>query len=439
MLCGDGMTRLRIRASAKLIRSFPAMMKTIAVIASCDTKYKEAAFMREFLQNLELNVLIVDISIGPGPSYGADISREKVFSDFGLCWDDVKNRTKGELMALITQAVKSTAANLYAEGKIDGILAVGGLQNTTAATAAMSVLPIGFPKVMATTIACGKKEFGSVVGMSDIVVIPSISDFTGENVITKAIIANACSCCAGMVKYAGAPLKKSDKVVVGVSLMGITNTGACSAISELERCGLEAIGFHTTGVGGMIMEKLAEDGFLDGILDLTTHEIVSEFFGGGFSFGAKERLVKSAQLGIPLVVSTGGLDFIDFAKTEFPPRMDERTYNMHNATYAHIKILPDEAQKIGEIVAKRLNMASQGVTLILPTNGMRKDTKPGEKLFNKEVDDTLIRSIAQNIGHNVKTEILEGNLNDADWGVRAAHAMMDELKARGKLDSSFSY
>ncbi len=408
------------------------MVKTIAVIASCDTKYKEAGFIREFLESTGVKALIVDIAIGPGESHGADISREKVFSDFGMCWDDIKDRTKGELMSLITEAVKTTVTGLFAEGKIDGIMAVGGLQNTTVATAAMRMLPIGFPKVMATTIACGKKEFGPVVGMRDIVLIPSVSDFTGENIITNTIIANACSCCAGMVKYAGKPLQKSKKTVVGVSLMGITNTGACAAIGELERCGLEAIGFHTTGVGGMVMEQLAEEGFINGILDLTTHEIVSEFFGGGFSYGAAERLVKPAKMGIPMVVSVGGLDFVDFAKTEFPSRMEERVYNMHNATYAHIKILPDEAQKIGKIVADRLNLASEGVTLLIPTNGMRRDTKPGEKLFNKNVDDVLIQTITQNVGKNVKVRYLEGNLNDADWGVRAAHAMMDELKARGK-------
>jgi len=46
----------------------------------------------------------------------------------------------------------------------------------------------------------------------------------------------------------------------------------------LERLGIEAIGFHTTGVGGAIMEKMAEDGLINGILDLTTHEITQEYF-----------------------------------------------------------------------------------------------------------------------------------------------------------------
>jgi len=431
---------LKIDIAALRLKGLPAaMMKTVAVIASCDTKYKEAALIRQLLESCGIRVLVVDMAIGYGRSYGADISREEVTSNISVRWDDVKDRTKSELMVLVTEAVKATVEKLFAGGKIDGIMSVGGLQNTVVATSAMRALPIGFPKVMATTIASGKKEFGPVVGSSDIVVIPSISDFTGVNIITNTIIANACACCIGMVKYAGIPLKKSDKVVVGVSLMGVTNTGACSAINELERCGLEAIGFHATGTGGMVMEQLAEKGMIDGILDMTTHEIAAEYFGGGFSFGTKERLVKPAQLGIPMVVSTGGLDFIDFAKTELPPRMDERVYNMHNATIAHIKILPDEAQKIGEMVAERLNLASKGVTLLIPTNGMRKDTKPGEKLFEKEVDNTLIRAITENVGENVKIQHVEGNLNDVDWGLKAAHAMLDELKRRGKLKSDFVY
>lgn len=409
------------------------MGKTIAVIASCDTKYEEAALMRRFLEDAGVKALVLDMSIGAGESRGADIRREDVVAGLGVRWDDVKNGTKGELMELMTEAVKAAVAKLFAERKIDGILAAGGLQNTTVATAAMRILPIGFPKVMATTIACGKREFGPVVGEKDIVLIPSVADFTGINSITSLILRNACACCVGMLKYAGRPLARSEKTVVGVSLMGVTNTGACAAIRELERCGLEAIGFHATGVGGSVMERLAEDGLIDGILDLTTHEIVSEFFGGGFSFGAEQRLAKPARLGIPMVVSTGGLDFIDFAKTEFPPDMDKRVYNMHNATYAHIKILPEEADQVGRLVAQRLNLAAQGVTLLIPTNGMRKDTRPGEKLFRRDVDDALIRAITQSTGPNVRILRLEGNLNDADWGVRAAREMVKELKRRGKL------
>jgi len=410
-------------------------MKTIAVIASCDTKYKEVAYIRECLARADVKPLVIDMAIGRGTSYGADISREEVVLNIGLCWEDIKDRTKGELIQVMMEAVKATVIKTYRKGEIDGVLSVGGVQNTTVATTAMQALPIGFPKVMATTIASGKKPFDQVIGDKDIVVIPSISDFTGINSITGRIIENACACASGLVKYAGRPLQKDDsRIIIGITLMGVTNDGAYAAVSELERMGIETIGFHSTGVGGRIMEQLAEDGILDGILDLTTHEITSEYFGGGFSYGAVGRLIKPAKLGIPMVVSTGGLDFVDFAKTEFPPRMGERVYNMHNATLAHIKILPDEAEEVGKIFAQRLNLARHGVKLIIPTEGMRKDTRKGQSLYMKETDDVLIKTILDNINENVRFEFIEGNLDDKEWGIRAAHHMIDELKLRGRID-----
>lgn len=408
-------------------------MKTIAIIASCDTKHKEVAFMRGRLDQAGLASLVIDMSIGLGQPQGADITREEVFLATGLKWEDIRDKPKGELMTLIGPAVKATVLKLYKEGKFDGVISVGGIQNTTVAAGAMQALPIGFPTVLASTVASGGRTFGSVAGDKDIVLIPSISDFTGVNPVTRAIMANACAAVAGMATHAGQPVRKGDKPVVGFTLMGVTNNGAVAASEELERLGVETIGFHSTGVGGRIMEQMAEDGILDGILDLTTHEITSEYFGGGFSFGALHRLEKAARLGIPLVVSTGGLDFIDFSVDNFPPRMDERVYNLHNSFLAHIKILPDEALEVGKIFADRLNLAKKGVRLILPTEGMRKNTRPGGNMYAPATDKALLDTILANVGPNVRVEQLEGNLDDAEWGVKAARAMADELRLRGVL------
>ena len=409
-------------------------MKTIAVIVSCDTKYKEACYIRQCLELSGVQALLVDISIGlQEPQGSAEMPRRTVLSEAGISWEEVCGQTKGELMELMTEAVRFCVLKLHHERKIDGVLAVGGVQNTTVATTAMQALPIGFPKVMATTIACGQKPFGSVVGDKDIVVIPSISDFTGLNPMTELIIANACACVAGMALYAGKELKKGARPLVGITLMGITNTGACAAVEELERAGIGAIGFHSTGVGGRIMEQLALDGILDGILDLTTHEITSEYFGGGFSFGGNNRLIAPLKQGVPFVACPGGLDFVDFAKHEFPPRMDQRLYNMHNGTLAHIKILPDEAKEIGAIFAGRLNQALDGVRLLLPTNGMRKNADKGGNLYAPETDKALLDSILDNIGENVQVQWIEGNLNEENWGKQAAHAIMDEMKRKGRI------
>lgn len=406
-------------------------MKRIAIISSCDTKQREAAFMAERLRESGAEPLIVDMSIGLGQPHGADITREEVFAAAGLAWQQQREKTKGELMAIMTKAMSVMIYKLYREGRIDGVIAAGGVQNTTVAMSAMQLLPIGFPKVIASTVACGQKPFANVVGLRDIVVLPSISDFTGLNMMTRTILSNACACVAGMAEHAGGLLQKPKRPVVGVSLMGITNDGCCAAIDELERLGIEAIGFHTTGVGGQIMEQLALDGTLDGILDMTTHEITSEYFGGGFSYGAKNRLVATLEAGVPMVVSVGGLDFVDFDRDHFPPRMDERVYNMHNEYLAHIKILPDEAVEVGTIFAQRLNRAKRPITLVLPTDGMRKNTRLGENLYSKETDEALLRTICENVGDGVTVVRLEGNLNDGDWGKRIAHLMARELKGRG--------
>lgn len=310
----------------------------------------------------------------------------------------------------------------------------------------MKRLPVGFPKVMATTVACGKKTFDLVVGDKDIVVIPSICDFTGLNMVTKQIMANACACCVGMVKHAGKILQKGKKPVVGITLMGITNTGACAAVDELERLGVEVIGFHSTGVGGSIMEQMAADGLIDGILDLTVHEITSEYFKdkigrGGFSYGedAKYRLVKSVENKVPLVVSTGGLDFVDFAVNEFPPRMEERVYMLHNATMAHIKILPDEAEGVAKRMTQRMQRIDYPVKLLLPTDGMRHNTREGEELYYKEVDDTILRAMRENGNGNIEIITVPGNLDTKEWGIQAAHYMIDELRERGVIGDEIQY
>ncbi|MCI6176050.1 Tm-1-like ATP-binding domain-containing protein [bacterium] len=406
-------------------------MKTIAIISSCDTKHQEAAFMKEQLIKDGVNAIIVDMSIGLGEPKNADITREEVFANAGLDWNAVKGKTKGQLMELMMDAMSAMILKLYRERRIDGVVAAGGVQNTTVAMTAMQALPIGFPKVIASTVACGQKPFGLVVGTSDITVMPSISDFTGLNMMTRAILSNACACVAGMARFSGSELKKPDRPVVGVSLMGITNEGCCAAIDELDRLGIESVGFHTTGVGGTIMEKLALDGLLDGILDMTTHEITSEYFGGGFSYDAKDRLTKTVDAQIPMVVSVGGLDFVDFDKAHFPPRMDERVYNMHNATLAHIKILPDEAVEIGSIFAERLNRTPCPLKLVFPTEGMRKNTRKGENMYSRETDEALLGTIRSRCGEKIEILEIEGNLNDRDWGRRIAHVMADALKQRG--------
>lgn len=414
-------------------------MKTIAVIESCDTKYKEAKFISDFIKNEGLNTIVINTATGPSPSYNFDISREEVAQSYGTPWEEMEPKTKGEKIDFMKEAVAAYVEKLYNDGKIDGIISVGGLQNTVMAANAMQKLPIGFPKVMSTTVASGTRKFDLVVGDKDITVMPAICDFTGLNIVTRQVISNACACCVGMVKSAGQVLQKGEKPVVAVTLMGVTNSGALAAVEELEEMGLEVIGFHATGVGGATMEDMAVNGLVDGILDLTLHELTSEYFGGGFSYGPKAstRLVKSVDKKVPLVISLGGLDFVDFGTNELPARMDERKYMLHNANTAHIKILPEEAKALGEILASRLSKITYPVKLLVPTKGMRHNTEQGQELYSPESDEQLIKTIIDNVNDNIEIIVIPNNLDTIEFGKKAAHYMIDEMIQRGKLPRDF--
>jgi uncharacterized protein (UPF0261 family) len=412
-------------------------MKTAAVIASCDTKHAETRFVCGCLRDAGINPLVIDVSVGLGEyAQDADIGRENVLAAAGLSWDTIKDNPKGELIHLMQDAIKIPVLKLYNEGAIDGILSIGGVQNTNIAVSAMQILPLGFPKVVSTTIASGTRSFQSVVGDKDIVVIPSIVDFSGLNTITRTIIANTAAALAGLITFAGKPLQKNSNVIVGLSLMGVTNQAAVFITDELCKAGIETIGFHTTGAGGRIMEQLALDGILDAVLDLTTHEITSEYFGGGFSYGALNRLVKLFEAGIPVIVSTGGLDFVDYAIADCPLDLGKRKYNKHNAELAHIKITAEEARAIGKIFGERLSRAKDGVRLLIPTNGMRLNTKPGESLYDPEVDKNLVAAIKENVSPPVIIKEIEGNINDEGCARSAAREMLDLLRDAGLIEST---
>lgn len=401
-------------------------MKTIAVIESCDTKAEEAGYIKELIEQEGLSAVVIDVSTGCSRRRNYDIARETVCTD----WISLTDKTKAEKVTAMRTAIRKYLKKLYDEHKISGVISVGGLQNTIMATEAMAALPIGFPKVMATTVACGQRKFEPFVQDKDIVIIPSIADFTGLNTVTRQIIKNAVACCVGMVKSAGHTLEKNDKKMIGVTLMGITNIGACAAIQELEKMGYECIGFHATGVGGPTMEKLAAQGLLDGLLDMNVHEITQEYYGGGFSYGKEIalRLRMSVSFKIPLVICPGGLDFVDFAPREFYADLKGRKYEMHNDEIAHIKLTKGEALKATEGFRKRLSAIDYPVRVLLPTDGMRSGTKKGEPLYDREVDQLLLDSIKNIPNANLRIIEIKGNMNTKEWGILAAKQMDETMK-----------
>lgn len=404
------------------------MKKTIAVMASLDTKEAEVSFMKEMIERLGCRALIIDLSLLGQSTMHPDIPREDVIKAGGRDWAGLQLGQKHEKMAAMTEGACALVPELYRRGLFDAILSIGGVQNTTIGVAAMKALPIGVPKLMVSTVASGQRTFEPLVGSKDIMLLPSVADIAGVNVLTRRILENAVAAIVGMATQAGKPLCAGDELIIGLTLMGVTN-GVVEAARLLERDGYQVISFHSTGAGGRAMEELIAAGTIKAVMDLTLHEIIAEMFAGGFSVGATNRLEAACKAGIPQVIAPGGCDFIDYGIRELPADMDRRKYLYHNSDIAHIKLHKEEIARAGAIIVDRLNRNNGPVTVLIPLGGFRQATSQGEALWDKEVDNTLIEILRTRLKAGIKVTEIDANINDLKFSEAAVGAMR-ELLAR---------
>ncbi len=384
-------------------------MKTIAIVACCDTKYHEIAFMADFITRAGHRPLVMDISTGPAAPMHADISREEILLEGGWAWADVCTLSKADAIAAMAQSVTKTLLRLQKEKAVDAAIGMGGLQNTVVSSAAFRKLPIGFPKLIVSTIASGYRHFETVVGDRDITVMPSIVDFTGINPLSETILGNAAAAILGMAERGRGEMNTAGHKLIAATLMGITNDTVMRALDALQALGRETISFHSTGMGGRVMEEMIRDGHIQAVMDVTLHEMTAEYLGGyGYSKGADNRLTAAAETGVPMLVCPGGIDFACLRKDELLPDEETRGYVWHNPDLTHTRLYETEILSITETIIRRLNAARGPVTVVLPLGGLRTLCRDGEPFHKPEtiqkMDALFARGLKPEIRY-VKSEL----------------------------------
>lgn len=354
-------------------------MAIIAIVACCDTKYHEITFVANYILKAGHTPVIIDISTGPHIPIQADITREKVLAEGGYDWEHVSTLSKADAIASMSSSITVTLSRLQKTKAIDAAMAMGGLQNTVVSSAAFRQLPIGFPKLIVSTIASGYRYFDTVVGDKDITVVPSIVDFAGLNPLSESILGNAAAAIIGMAVHGKGVMDTKGHHLIAATLMGITNDTVMRALDRLNAAGKETISFHSTGIGGRVMESMIRDGHIKAVMDLTLHEMTAEYFGGyGYSKGADNRLTAAAETGIPMLVCPGGIDFACLRKDELFDDEEERGYVWHNPDLTHTKLYEQEILDITQTIINRVNVAKGTVTLLLPLGGLRTLSNEGE-------------------------------------------------------------
>lgn len=406
-------------------------MKTIALIGTFDTKKEELMFVSEKLKKANVNSILLDVSTKPGHISKADYTPAQIFAAANADIDEVHKMKKFEMLHLVSIGAAALVDRLYKEGKIQGAMSIGGLQNSNIGCHAMQALPVGIPKIMVSTVACGQRVFEPMVGTKDITIMPSVSDFTGINVISEAVLSNAVYALAGMLKNAGREIERKE--AIGTTFMGATNDGVANAIEFLKAAGFQVIAFHSTGAGGRAMEEMIDQGIVTSALDMTLHETVYEYFGYGFGYGSDNRVLMGAKKGIPMVVCPGGIDFMCQWKWQLFDDIDSRIYNWHNETLAHVKLNPKEAADISNMIIERINQARGPVEVIMPTQGLRSFARKGEELYDPNVDQAIFAAFEKNLRKDIPLKYFDANFCDIEFSKFAADEMMNMLeKVNGK-------
>jgi len=397
---------------------------TILLIATLDTKGDELAYVRDLIQQRGHRTLVVDAGVLGAASFGPDVPAASVAEAGGATLESLRHQgDRGVALDAMARGAATVAARLHAEGRVNGVLGIGGSCGTAIATAAMRALPVGLPKVMVSTVASG--QVGPYVGVSDVAMLYSVVDIAGLNRISRRILANAAGAVCGMLEQE--PPDVADRPVIAATMFGVTTACVERARMRFEEAGFEVLVFHATGSGGRAMEGLIGAGFVAGVADITTTEWADELVGGVLTAGP-ERLDAAGRAGIPQVVSVGALDMVNFGpRATVPDRFATRRLHVHNPSVTLMRTTRGECAKLGEIIAKKLNAAKGPTTLLLPLGGISAIDREGQPFHDPEADAALFAALRRHLGAHVTLRELDLHINDPAFADAAAGALLTML------------
>lgn len=401
-------------------------MATIAVLGTLDTKGIEHAFLADRIRERGHQVLLVDVGTLGEPQVRPDLSRAEVAAAAGIDLAPlVARRDRGEAVTAMTRAAPVLVAGLASEARIQGIISLGGGGGTAIGTAAMRSLPIGFPKLMVSTLASGNTA--PYVGARDIVMFPSIVDVAGLNRVSREILARAAGAICGMVE-ARWPTGE-DRPVIVASQFGNTTRCVEHARELLERAGYEVLVFAAVGTGGRTLESLVESGMVAGVLDITTTEWADELVGGVLTAGP-HRLEAAAQAGVPAIVTPGCLDMVNFGPPDtVPAKFQGRRFYAHNPQVTLMRTTAAECAELGRILSEKLNASKGPVTVLIPLRGISVISAPGQPFHDPAADEALFATLKQRLRPGIPVLELDANINDPAFAEACVAALLNGLKA----------
>jgi uncharacterized protein (UPF0261 family) len=365
------------------------MTGRVYAIATLDTKGAELDYVRQCLTAAGAPVTTVDVGSGGPPTIAADVPRERLNADAA----ELSSGDRGRAIAAMSRALTAFLQAEHAAGRVAGVIGLGGSGGTALISAALRALPIGLPKLLVSTVASGNTA--PYVDCSDITLMYSVVDVAGLNAVSRRVLANAAHAMAGMVL--NRPPEGESRPAIGMTMFGVTTPCVTRVRETLEKLGFDCLVFHATGAGGRAMEALVDSGLIEGVLDITTTEVADELVGGVFACGP-QRFEKLLQREIPLVLSLGALDMVNFGALDtVPPQFRNRKLHVHNANVTLMRTTADENRRFGAWIADKLNRSTAPLRMLIPEGGVSLIDVPGQPFHDPQADAALFDELAHQL------------------------------------------
>lgn len=402
------------------------MPKTIVIPVTLDTKGEETKYLKEQIERKGHKTIVIDVGVLGKPAFKADISRGRVARAGGKSLRELveaakKGADRSEATNVMIEGVKKIVRQLQAQGKLDGIISLGGSTGSAIGTSVMSTLPIGVPKLMVSTGF--ETQF---VGAKDITIMQTPADILGLNSVMRQTLASAAGAIAGMAE---ANVKEKAKPLIGMTALGVTTQAVMNMKPFLEKRGYEAIVFHSKT---KILDELIEDDRICGIIDLTTFEIMIPISFHLPEEMAEERLRVAGEKGLPQIIIPGGLDMFIFpgTKESVPPEYAERLLHVHGPDTVLVRTTAEEEATAARVLGKRANRAKGPIAIVIPLQGFSAVDKQGQHFYDPEADAAFIRVIEDTVKNEVDIIEVDAHINDTKFARKVVDTF-DKLLEKG--------
>ncbi len=403
------------------------MKKTVAILGTLDTKGEEIRYIKERIEERGYQALVIDGGILGHPLFPPDISREQVAEAAGASLKEVialGDENSG--IAVMEKGAAKIIQELYSSGKFHGVIALGGTMGTWLGLGAMRTLPLSMPKLMLSTVAFTPFVTAGMVGKGQ-VMAECVAGLWGLNVISKAVLDNAVGAITGMIETAREIT--SEKPIIGITTMGSACFNHVPQLKpQLEARGYEVAVFHTSGLGGMTLERLIEEGLIAASLDLCLFDLVCQVTGSPYSVGHSSRLEAAVKKGIPLIAAPGGTDSFGWPvpAEEVPAQLRSRTVRGHNPNTTSVMPSKEEKAEVGKLMAQKLNQATGPVAVVIPLRGVSRLDEPGGLLYDPEGREALANSFKQHIEPKVEVVEVDASITDPAFS-ETVMALFDKM------------